>query len=157
VASSSSSSSSSSSFELSIFMWVVCQQKMPTQLDTKGFWWWCITLTITAFSWQCPSSGILNTRGHNVSETGSVSILRWEGRHLLYFWVSHHSWCLPLTWGRKKSSFRKVVFPIFFRITNDGQNPKNAVILNRHKSISLKALCLNIPPCFSFLSVWLIW
>jgi hypothetical protein len=27
----------------------------------------------------CPSSGILNTRNHNVSETGSVSILRWGG------------------------------------------------------------------------------
>jgi hypothetical protein len=27
----------------------------------------------------CPSSRILNTRNHNVSETGSVSIDRWEG------------------------------------------------------------------------------
>jgi hypothetical protein len=34
-----------------------------------------------------PSFGILETRKHNVSETGSVSILRWdEGRHLLR-WV----------------------------------------------------------------------
>jgi hypothetical protein len=32
----------------------------------------------------CPSSGILNTRKHNVSETGSVSIMKWgEGDTLL--------------------------------------------------------------------------
>jgi hypothetical protein len=34
----------------------------------------------------CPSSGILETRKHNLPETGSVSVLRWEGRHLLS-WV----------------------------------------------------------------------
>jgi hypothetical protein len=35
----------------------------------------------------CPSSGILNTRKHNVSEIGSVSVLRLEvGRHL-FCWV----------------------------------------------------------------------
>jgi hypothetical protein len=27
----------------------------------------------------CPSSGILETRKHNVSETGSVSVLKWGG------------------------------------------------------------------------------
>jgi hypothetical protein len=27
----------------------------------------------------CPSPGILETRKHNVSETGSVSVLRWNG------------------------------------------------------------------------------
>jgi hypothetical protein len=31
----------------------------------------------------CPTSGILKTRKHNVSETGSVSVFRWMGRHLL--------------------------------------------------------------------------
>jgi hypothetical protein len=35
----------------------------------------------------CPSSGILKTREHIVSEIGSVSVLRKGGRHLLY-WVS---------------------------------------------------------------------
>jgi hypothetical protein len=33
---------------------------------------------------RCPSSGILKTRKHNVSEIGSVSVLRSEGRHLLF-------------------------------------------------------------------------
>jgi hypothetical protein len=32
----------------------------------------------------CPSSGILkNTREHNISEAGSIFVLRWGGRHLL--------------------------------------------------------------------------
>jgi hypothetical protein len=30
----------------------------------------------------CPSSSILETRKHNISETGSVSILRWEGERI---------------------------------------------------------------------------
>jgi hypothetical protein len=34
-----------------------------------------------------PASGILETRKHNVSETGSVSILRWGGRRHLLYWV----------------------------------------------------------------------
>jgi hypothetical protein len=28
----------------------------------------------------CPSSGILETRKHSISETGSVSVLRWGGK-----------------------------------------------------------------------------
>jgi hypothetical protein len=36
----------------------------------------------------CPYSGILKYRKHNVSETGSVSILRWIERHLLPFYPS---------------------------------------------------------------------
>jgi hypothetical protein len=46
----------------------------------------------------CPSSAILETRKHNVSETGSVSILRWWGRHPLcsvpykeLTLITHHS------------------------------------------------------------------
>jgi hypothetical protein len=30
-------------------------------------------------SWLCPMSGILNTTKHNVSESESVSVLRWGG------------------------------------------------------------------------------
>jgi hypothetical protein len=43
-------------------------------------WLWCITLEL------CPSSDILKIRELNVSETGSVYVLRWGGRHLLR-WV----------------------------------------------------------------------
>jgi hypothetical protein len=35
----------------------------------------------------CPSSGIVKTREHNGSETGAVSVLRWERGYLLC-WVS---------------------------------------------------------------------
>jgi hypothetical protein len=35
-------------------------------------------LRITGISGLCPSSWIVNTRKHNVSETGSVFVLRWE-------------------------------------------------------------------------------
>jgi hypothetical protein len=40
------------------------------------------TNTVTQNYWifgLCPSSGIVETIKHNVSETGSVSVLRWEG------------------------------------------------------------------------------
>jgi hypothetical protein len=50
-----------------------------TQVDSKGFSWWCITLGITGVFGLCPSSGILKTREHNVLETGPVSVLRWRG------------------------------------------------------------------------------
>jgi hypothetical protein len=39
----------------------------------------------------CSSSGILKTRKHNVSETGSVSVLRWTGRHL-FCWAPSNHW-----------------------------------------------------------------
>jgi hypothetical protein len=37
------------------------------------------TNRITVFFWTFPSSGVLETRKHNVPETGSVSVLRWKG------------------------------------------------------------------------------
>jgi hypothetical protein len=48
----------------------------PEQIDpsTQNYWGFGLRL----------SSGILESRKHNVSETGSVSVLRWEGRHLLF-------------------------------------------------------------------------
>jgi hypothetical protein len=55
-------------------------------VDSKGFWQWCVTLRITGFLALCPSSGIVKTREHNVSETESISVLRWGGRHVLC-WV----------------------------------------------------------------------
>jgi hypothetical protein len=45
-------------------------------IDSEGFWRWCITHRITVFFWTFPSSGILETRKHDVSETscfGNVS------------------------------------------------------------------------------------
>jgi hypothetical protein len=56
-------------------------------LDSKGFWQWCVTLRIAGVFGLCPLFGILETRKHDVLETGSVSVIRWGGRHLLS-WVS---------------------------------------------------------------------
>jgi hypothetical protein len=53
--------------------------------DTQNYW----------VSGLRPSSGILNTRKHNVSETGSVSILRW-GEGDTYSVGSHKSWSGPV-------------------------------------------------------------
>jgi hypothetical protein len=44
-------------------------------VHSKGLWQWCITLRITGFCGLCLSSGIPKTTEHNVSETGSVSVL----------------------------------------------------------------------------------
>jgi hypothetical protein len=49
---------------------------LTSNMITQNYW----------VSGLCPSTGILGTRKHNVSETGSVSFLRRRGRHLLS-WV----------------------------------------------------------------------
>jgi hypothetical protein len=46
-------------------------------VDSKGFWRWCITFRITGFVDSVHRLEILITRKQNVSETESVSILRW--------------------------------------------------------------------------------
>jgi hypothetical protein len=46
-------------------------------VDSKGFWRWWITLRITGFLDFVHRPGILETRKYNVSEAGSVSVLRW--------------------------------------------------------------------------------
>jgi hypothetical protein len=55
-------------------------------VDWKGLWWCCINSQNYYVFDLGPSSGILITGEHNVSETGSVPILRWGRRHLLC-WV----------------------------------------------------------------------
>jgi hypothetical protein len=47
------------------------------EIDSKGFWRRCITQNYWVFG-LFPSSGILENRKHDVSETGSVSVLRWR-------------------------------------------------------------------------------
>jgi hypothetical protein len=69
----------------------------------------------------CPSSGILETRKHNVSETGSVSVLRWREetpillgpleRANLNHWTSDVS--SPSPEDGNRSSLRNVVFSSF--------------------------------------------
>jgi hypothetical protein len=53
------------------------------RIDCKGYWRWRITLEIYGF--LAFSSIGRYSKEHSVSETGSVSVLRWRyGRHLLY-------------------------------------------------------------------------
>jgi hypothetical protein len=98
----------------------------------------------------CPSSGILkNTKEHNVSETESLSVLRWGGgRHLLccYQWlglvlyngpnrvgVSH-----PSPENGNRSGFRKV----FFKTPDDGQSPETELALSctEHRTETVNSL-----------------
>jgi hypothetical protein len=63
----------------------------------------------------CPSSRIPETREHNVSETGSVSILRWEGDTLLGpvegTNLNHNRvGVYPFIWGQKQIQFLKRCF-----------------------------------------------
>jgi hypothetical protein len=88
-----------------------------------------------------PSSGILKTKYHNVSENGTVSVFRWVVRHLL-FWVlqkeltsiTGSSWRFALSKGPNGVSpphVRTETDPVSetlcfigFRILDDGQSPK---------------------------------
>jgi hypothetical protein len=51
--------------------WFLAKCFVSTQIivDSEGFWRWCITHRITGFFWTFPSSGILETRKHDVSDT----------------------------------------------------------------------------------------
>jgi hypothetical protein len=81
----------------------------------------------------CPSSGIIKARKHNVSETESVSVVRWGGRHILC-WVpqkelTRHSMCLPphLRMERDPVSetlcFPKSENPVMLSVIHDRENP----------------------------------
>jgi hypothetical protein len=84
----------------------------------------------------CPSSGILNSREHNVSETGSVSVLRWERGviEVQRLRLAHSKGLyrvggsLPWPEDRRRSRFQNVVFS---SIKNSWRwtNSRNPVIL----------------------------
>jgi hypothetical protein len=75
--------------------------------DTQNYW----------VSGPCPLSEILNFGKHNISETGSVSLLRLGGggetaTHLGPLKrVNLDHWCPPSAKDGNRSSFRNVVFP----------------------------------------------
>jgi hypothetical protein len=52
----------------------------------------------------CPSSGILKTIEHNVSESGFVSVLRWGGETPTQLSPLERA---NLTWGREQIQFPK--------------------------------------------------
>jgi hypothetical protein len=47
-------------------------------VDSKGFWRWTITQRITGFFNFSHHPVILENRKHDVSETGTVSLHKWE-------------------------------------------------------------------------------
>jgi hypothetical protein len=85
-----------------------------------------------------PSSGIQENRKHDVSETGSVSILRWGGRHsvmpqwlrLARFKGSNWVGVFPLTWGWKRIQFpkRHVFYFLEYWAMEKVQKPSNFLI-----------------------------
>jgi hypothetical protein len=121
----------------------------------------------------CPSPSILNTRGHNVSETGSVSVLRWRGRHLLC-WTSS----APISQDWNRSYFENFVFssfqkterwtksetPVILRVIPDRENPSESycfqIYLYHHgvfdckhqPFISWLALSITIPKHWNVMS-----
>jgi hypothetical protein len=66
-----------------------------------------MTHRITGVFGLSPSSGILENRKHDVSETGSISLLRCLPPHLV-----------------KETSVSETSCFLFFRIPDDGKSPK---------------------------------
>jgi hypothetical protein len=58
----------------------LCSRAWMSEKDFKWFWRWCITQNYCFFSFSI----VWYSREHDVSETGSVSVLRWrwKRRHL---------------------------------------------------------------------------
>jgi hypothetical protein len=74
-----------------------------------------------------PSSGNLQNRKHDVSETGSVSVLKWEGKtptQLVLLERANFN-----QWGRKQFQFpkRRVFYFIENRTIEKAQKPSNSV------------------------------
>jgi hypothetical protein len=77
------------------------------QVEFRGLWF--ITFRMTGFCGLYPSSKSVNTRKHNVSETGSVSVFRWRKGDT----SSVES--LPLPQDGSRSIFRTFVFSSYLK------------------------------------------
>jgi hypothetical protein len=77
---------------------------MYQKICLSGCWQWYITFGIT--EWRDSVLRVVFWTKHSVSETGSVSIVRWKGGEaavrLERAHVGHHC-----TWGRKQIRFSK--------------------------------------------------
>jgi hypothetical protein len=123
------------------------QSQTVRRVNSKGFWRRCMTQNCWVIG-LFPSSRILENRKHDVSETGSVSVLRWRGENtrtqlgpleradlnVQWFrlglskgpnWVGVFS---PLTWGRNHIEFpkRRVFYSLEYRTMENVQNPRNS-------------------------------
>jgi hypothetical protein len=90
-------------------------------VESERFWRWSVTLRI------------LNTRKHNVSETGFGSVLRWRDRWWLRLALSKApnrvGFSLLTPEDGNRSSFRNVVFSIIYN-PRRWTKPRSPVILN---------------------------
>jgi hypothetical protein len=123
------------------------------RIDINGGLLW--TLRITGFSEFCPSSGILETRKHNVSETGSVSVLSWGGETPTLLGLveraNHNHWgrnrvgVSPPHLRTETSSFRNVVFSSFLN-TGWWTRSENLVILSiiHHRQNPVESFCEHV-------------
>jgi hypothetical protein len=74
----------------------------------------------------CPSSGILENRKHDVSETGCVSVLRWRGKTPTQLGPLKK----PISINeRKEIQFpkRRVFYLLNYRTMEEVQKPSNSV------------------------------
>jgi hypothetical protein len=92
-------------------------KNMKSSFQTNGVCAEAYIKSELLLSGLCPSSGILKTEEPNVSETGSVSGLRWRGGRYLLCWPWLRSVLsmgpnrvrvsYTATWGRKQIQFPK--------------------------------------------------
>jgi hypothetical protein len=92
-------------------------QTICRQVSTKHYW----------FFWALSTSVILKTREHNVSETGTVSVLWGRGDtysviEVSSFLGSQHSRCLPPYLRAETGPVSETLCSLVFRIPDDGQN-----------------------------------
>jgi hypothetical protein len=95
---------------------------------------YCFFLTFPSFS-------ILETRKHDVSETVSVSVRRWNGgsKHLIS-WAELSRCLLPLfTWGRKQTQFpkRRIFQSLAYWMMEKSKKPSNHVQDGSSQSLKL--------------------
>jgi hypothetical protein len=78
----------------------------------------------------CSLTGILQTREHNVSETGTSFHPRVSGEtHTLFDLLdraklNHRIWCLPTHLRMDTDPVSEMLYPLDFRILDDGHIPK---------------------------------
>jgi hypothetical protein len=82
------------------------------------------------FFFTFPSSGILETRKHDVSETGSVSVLRWKGGEDTYsvgpLWKANLNHWTPFHLRIETDPVSETSCFLVSRIPDDGKVKKNS-------------------------------
>jgi hypothetical protein len=87
-------------------------------LEFKAFWRWCVTLRITGIMGFVHSPELKIGKRYSALETGSVPVLGWGEENTYFVGFIGKSWnqslVLRLHEDGNRSSFRNVLFPIYF-------------------------------------------